>query len=220
MTSKTRKRLTTQAEQAMVLLDTWGSTSYLPGRLQRKDPSGNNCSWGWAEHDYAPEWLERSELEPIRHDECITVLHNAFGDLHVPWGYRVAYRGVAGERACPHCEELSDDSEDQQQSDRCKLCEGSRVVYWGEEWQVVVLAPTRLTVDRIHLTRSGYDHSGQYWGVGAPVWQVVSTDGQQVEDLLEPLGRKDIATFRADDYHMARKILHGLLNLKHGVVTA
>jgi hypothetical protein len=35
-----------------------------------------------------------------------------------------------------------------------------------------------LSVDRVALDDGGYDEGGAYWGIGAPLWYVESSDGR------------------------------------------
>lgn len=83
-----------EAEQAMLFLDTWGSTSFPPTEWH---------GFRWSE-DGAPDWLagELSDCDP---DQCVTVLSCNVGDGPVaPRGYRIAHRSQCGERDCPGCE--------------------------------------------------------------------------------------------------------------------
>lgn len=125
-----------QREQnaAMLFLGTWGSTSYPP------------VSWegfAWTEAHYAPEWLSESEIG-AEHDECCCVLSYSWPP-RVPDGYRLAYQYQCGEADCPDCHGRKDDEpeqyEGQPKQSECPLCEGDGVLYWGEEWSVLVLAP-------------------------------------------------------------------------------
>lgn len=116
--------------RAMSFLETEGSTTYPPQRWE---------SWGYAETDYCPEWLER-ELrgKGIEPDSCVTVLDFSLSDPTPPRGYRVVYQYAGGEKSCPDC---GDGTGNESERDNCALCEGDGLLYWGEECQVVVLAP-------------------------------------------------------------------------------
>lgn len=116
---------------AMVFIGTEGSTTYPPQHWE---------SWRYAETDYCPEFLE-SELRAkgIEPDKCVTVLDFSLtDDPKPPRGYRVVYQFGAGEQSCPDCGEGTGNESERR---NCPLCEGDGLLYWGEECQVVVLAP-------------------------------------------------------------------------------
>lgn len=136
--------MNTESQQAMIFLETWGSTSFEPSRWETKDDDGNELVYAWSESDYFPEWLE-SELG---HDAngFVTVLSARVGTERVPAGYRIAYSYGCGEKECPDCEGTGDvrnfdDNAAEMDPSPCKLCEGDGHIYWGEEWQVIVFAP-------------------------------------------------------------------------------
>lgn len=116
---------------AMLFLGTWGSTTYPPTAWE---------GFAWSEAHYAPEWLSESDLnaEP---DDCCCVL--SVGEPKIPAGYRLAYQFQCGEATCPDCraDDAPEGFEGQPKRSECTLCEGDGVLYWGEEWSVLVLAP-------------------------------------------------------------------------------
>ena len=123
-----------QQTRAMVLLGTFGVTSYPPEHWER---------WQYAETAYAPEWLSESELvcDP---DRCVTVLDYSLSAPEPPAGYRLAYQYAAGEKECPDCEDSYQD-EDSIKREDCKLCDGSGYIFDGEECQVCIFAPLLYT---------------------------------------------------------------------------
>lgn len=118
---------------AMIFLDTWGSTSYPPTEWK---------GFRWSE-DGAPEWLESSALDGHDSEACVRVL--SLDSSKAPEGWEEIYRYQCGEKECPDCNRRKDDQpeeyEGQPKQSECTLCEGSGVVYWGEEWEVIVFAP-------------------------------------------------------------------------------
>lgn len=113
----------------MVFLETWGSTTYPPTKWE---------GWGYAEENYAPEWLSKSDLDGVEPDMCVTVLHAGFSAPKAPVGYRVAYQWTVGERECPWC---GPGTGNEHTRPSCELCNGDGLLYWGEDWQGVVFAP-------------------------------------------------------------------------------
>jgi len=157
--------------QATIFLETWGSTSYPPTRLEYRARDGSKHVYRWAESGYAPEWLSKSDdLDGCDRDSCVTVLHYGFGDIVPPVGMRELYQYQCGEKECPDCEgkgKLPDEEwiPEDLRGTYCTLCndeyqirllnEGSAfypaehyqaagcggILYWGEEWRVVVFGP-------------------------------------------------------------------------------
>lgn len=121
--------------QAMVFLDTWGSTTY---------PPISNGDYGWTENG-APEWLNDlgDDIDPAT---CLTALCVVVGsDPKPPYGYRLVHTHGCGERECPDCEATghayNHETEERDPSKPCWLCEGEGHIYWGDEWVVAVFAP-------------------------------------------------------------------------------
>lgn len=116
-----------EAEQALVLLGEHGSQSSLD------DP------WhGYAFHvATAPEYLSLDELG-AEHSYCHTVLHNGLSDPKAIPGFRVAYQFTTGEQECPWCGPCSGE---EVKPEECKLCDGSQIIYWGDDWVGLVFAP-------------------------------------------------------------------------------
>jgi hypothetical protein len=117
---------------AHIFLEEWGSTSYLPVRWK---------GYRYAITDYAPEWLSAEDLEGHEPDMCTTVL--SVGDLGAPKGFQRVYSYQVGEKTCPCSVYRSFGLP--HPKEKCPLCEGDGVLYWGEEWQVVVFAPESYT---------------------------------------------------------------------------
>lgn len=117
------------SERAMVFLGTHGSTTYPPQKWE---------SWVYAETDYAPEWLGKSDLAGLDNDQCVTVLDFSLSDVTPPRGYRVLYQYAAGEKDCPWC---GAGTGEESKRSQCDLCEHDGLLYWGEECQVVVMGP-------------------------------------------------------------------------------
>ena len=43
----------------------------------------------------------------------------------------------------------------------------------------------RFAVDRLRLDDQGYDHTGLYWGPGAPVWRFAQADTDPLDEAQE-----------------------------------
>lgn len=137
-------------ERAMVFLETWGSTTYPPQEWER---------WKYTETDYAPEWLSRSDIGGLEHDQCVTVLDFSLSDVTPPRGYRVLYQYGGGEKSCPWC---GDGTGEESKRSECPLCEGDGLLYWGEECQVVVMGPIdpSATLEELRKLMSARDMFG------------------------------------------------------------
>lgn len=109
-------------EQALVLLDTWGSGETID------DEPFQGCRY--TIRDYCPEFLEvPADLE------VISFLSVHVGDKPFEYeGYKVLNSYPAGEHECPY-------KEHEDHGPSCPLCDGGNYVYWGEEWHVVVVTP-------------------------------------------------------------------------------
>lgn len=128
-----------EQERAMVMLDTWGSTS------STDEPF---FGWFWTMRNEAPEWLTSSDLDGVDPSDCMTVLDYSLTESDAPKGWKRVYQYGAGEKTCPWCEgsgEAENESDDDGPTVCCKLCEGDGVLYEGEECQVVVFAPLKWT---------------------------------------------------------------------------
>jgi len=133
-----------ETEQAMVFLDTHGSTTYPPKRWR---------GYRWAERDYIPDWL--ASEHGLSGDEGITVLANLFGDpgpKSEP-GFKCLGSYQCGERECPWCGPGTDNESERAD---CKLCEGDGVIYWGKNgsWSFTChVAPERDCAKRANARR-------------------------------------------------------------------
>lgn len=110
-----------EREEALVLLDAWGS-----GESIDSEPFQGHA---YVIRDYHPEWV------PVPKDRTgvVTLLSICVGTLSTFEGYSVLEHYPAGERECPYLSEPS------HVTSGCDLCKGDNYIYWGEEWQVVVL---------------------------------------------------------------------------------
>ncbi len=116
-------------EKALVMLEAWGSTSH---------PSEPWERWLNVERNYAPEWLDKDDLQGADPDDCMTILDYSLSEPEAPEGWRLVYQYAAGEKECPWC---GDGTGNEDTRADCKLCEGDGLLYQGEECQVCVFAP-------------------------------------------------------------------------------
>lgn len=175
-----------EAEQAMVFLDTWGSTTYPPTPWKR---------WKYSE-DGAPEFLGSDDLDGEESDNCVTVLHCGLSDPKLPMGYRELWQGQCGERQCPGCDGTGhahnhDTGEHDQALGPCPLCEGNRYIYWGEEWSVLVLGPAIVV---------GAGQAGCMYDFGPERYTSRRSAWTSVRDSLEHVGlsRRTLARVARD----------------------
>lgn len=113
-----------QDEQALVFLEAWGS-----GETLDEEPFQGHA---YVISDYAPDWVELPEQYADK-GGVVSLLTVTVGDPTQFEGYTVVGRYGIGQQECPY---TGVDGHD----DQCTLCEGSPL-YWGEEWQLVVLVP-------------------------------------------------------------------------------
>lgn len=134
-----------ELSRAMVMLETYGSTSYPPQTWER---------WRFAETNYAPKWLTAEDLDGAEPDECVTVLDYSLREPEAPEGWKLVYQYAAGEKDCPDCEGSGNAPADGADSSdvlfpnaagetrrACPLCKGEGLLYEGEECQVCVFRP-------------------------------------------------------------------------------
>lgn len=124
-----------ELQRAMVMLGTYGSTSYPPKKWER---------WRFAETDYAPEWLTVDDLDGAEPEECVTVLDYSLREPEAPEGWKLVYQYAGGEKDCPDCEgkgTLPEYAGPELEGKPCPLCEGDGLLYEGEECQVCVFRP-------------------------------------------------------------------------------
>jgi hypothetical protein len=154
-----------EQQQAMVYLDTWGSTTYPP-----EEWSG----YGYAETDYAPEWALCDGAVPelperATGSRCVTVLHCGWSEPRKVAGYTAHVLGPCGERECPECEATGlgrDVDGEPMPAEKCRLCEGDKYIYWGEEWSLVVyvqIDPNE-TITKMREIAADHDMVGALYG--------------------------------------------------------
>lgn len=123
----------------MVLLGTWGSQTEQPKAWE---------GMRWVERNYCPEWAGFPKGECDSFVTALTV--TVGGDIKVPAGYKLIAQFATGEHECPECEGRGSHDRgtrlalgrDHKHS-VCKLCEGEGLIHWGEEWRLVIFAPTQ-----------------------------------------------------------------------------
>jgi hypothetical protein len=119
---------TQEIEQALMLMDAWGSGDTLVD-------APFDGRYAYAITDYAPDFVN-DQLPESRRDHyggVVTVL--CVGTPEVE-DYHVVYSYQAGERECPG-------KDDETHPSDCALCGGDDYVYWGDEWMVYVLVPDK-----------------------------------------------------------------------------
>jgi hypothetical protein len=106
-------------ETALVFLEAWGSGETIDSEAFQ----GN----AYVIRDYAPEWVDVPDDADV-----ITLLTVQVGAPDSFEGYSILESYGVGEKTCPYLE-------DEEHSEACPLCQGDGILYWGEEWQIVVL---------------------------------------------------------------------------------
>lgn len=197
---------------AMVFLETWGSTSYPPERWEPFGP--NEPGFQWSEGNYAPEWLSASDLGGVEPDECVTVLSFGLSEHGVPEGYVVAYQYAAGEKECPWCECPPDDAVHPLR--RCELCEGDGLLYWGEECQVLVIAPAWV----VGAGQSGclYDWGPYRWdSKDAAIENAIDSVCEELSERTRARVRRDLQNngFHRFDRRLRPFVGHDLVEVSH-----
>lgn len=127
-------------EQAAALMNLWGT--------------GNEPElWRGFEFtdDHAPDFMERPH--GMVQSDYRTVLVGGFSDVEPPEGWEVVASYAVGEVDCPQCGDGSGNEHRRSECDLCRdgISEPDGLIYWGDDWRMVVFGPIAGT-DAIHHT--------------------------------------------------------------------
>lgn len=142
-------------DQAAVLMGLWGSGT---------DPE----PWrGFAfADDAAPDFMERPRH--LTQADYRSVLVSGLSDIHPPDGWEIVASYMACEAECPQC---GPGTEREHMRPECDLCEGDGLLYWGEDFRLVVFGPIRGTDARHHVIQlTDGEHDAIEWACGRYGW--------------------------------------------------
>lgn len=100
--------------------------------------------------DHAPGFMERSH-GMVRSDYR-TVLVGGFSDVEPPGGWEIVASYAVGEAACPQCGDGSGNEHRRSECDLCRdgISEPDGLIYWGDDWRMVVFGPIAGTQAKHH----------------------------------------------------------------------